>query len=152
MMLTGLTMASYRCPWESSSLHSCTLFHQAFCWCSSPQSFSVIVCAKWVEYSFFNFHCICESLSQQTLESLLPTEHYCGGQLRLCCSSSGDNLPVSSLSLSQMSTDANCCVPPVCTPTGLLANAHLTVFVVLILAYYRLPNSLLNISETQFWQ
>lgn len=90
------------------------------------------------EYSLLlHFYCVCESLSKQTLESLLPKEHHsCSGQLPLCCSSSGDNLPVSSLSLSQMSTDANCCVPSVCTLAVLSARAHFTD-----LAYRHTPNS-----------
>lgn len=78
-----------------------------------------------------NFHSICETLSKQTLVSLLPKEyHSCIGQVPLCCSSGGDNLCVSSLSFSQMSTDANCCVLLVCTLTVLSANAHPTVFCV----------------------
>lgn len=90
-----------------------------------------------------NFHSICETLSNQTLVSLLPKEyHSCIGQLPLCCSSGGDNLCVSSLSFSQMSTDANCCVLAVCTLTDLSANAHPTVFCVTdfsIISHAKLP-------------
>lgn len=54
----------------------------------------------------------------------------CSGQLPLRCSSGGDNLPVSSLSLPRMSTDASFCVPAVCIPAELSAIAHLAVFCV----------------------
>lgn len=109
---------------ESSYLHSCMSFHQcfdgcalflyAFQWIMYKSTISSLIFTVLVKVSLVRpFSC-----SPRNITAAVDSSH-CSG------------LPVSILTLFQMSTDANTCILSDCTPTVLLANAHLT-----FLCYY----------------